>query len=454
MLRHRPHAFRIAVWLTLGCLAQASPSAEPIGPVGSPREYSASPTRPSSVAAVEAAQARVAAARAQPGTAASQLTQALTALGAARFEQGEYVSAEAAYREALQLAEQRGGANGVGLFEPMRGLGITLVEEGRHADAVPYLERALGIARAGYGVFDLRQQELLRQLAMSLTALGRADDAERHVLYSLHVAEKTYGVGDPNVAAAICQAADWFAATGQSGRALVAFKVALNIVHASLGEGDLAAVGPLRGLANVYMLEVSHPDSIRTPRNKGFHPVDSGGVPVSKPRVLNPEGERALQRALSIIDAHPQASFRLRIDTLVQMGDWFQIDKSPNEALPYYRRAARLMAEASPRPDVPALLDFPMRVFYPTPSIVAQNLATASSEVESHYVQVEFSVTAEGAVSEARIVEHDTTRRLAAQVLDAVRAARYRPRFIDDQPVATSAMSYREVFQTRAPREN
>ena len=56
------------------------------------------------------------------------------------------------------------------------------------------------------------------------------------------------------------------------------------------------------------------------------------------------EGEDALQRALRILDADPSATTpETRIETLIQMGDWYQIKKSPREALPYYQRAWQLI---------------------------------------------------------------------------------------------------------------
>ena len=48
--------------------------------------------------------------------------------------------------------------------------------------------------------------------------------------------------------------------------------------------------------------------------------------------------------------ADPEASPQTRIETLLQMGDWYQIKKLPREALPYYQRAWQVIcAEPSRR---------------------------------------------------------------------------------------------------------
>ena len=54
---------------------------------------------------------------------------------------------------------------------------------------------------------------------------------------------------------------------------------------------------------------------------------------------------------------------------------------------------------------------------------------------------------------DARIVDHDTRDRYARDILDAVRASRFRPKFVDGQAVATPGITYREVFWTAKPRE-
>jgi hypothetical protein len=181
--------------------------------------------------------------------------------------------------------------------------------------------------------------------------------------------------------------------------------------------------------------------------------MDSKGRLIVEPRELKQEGEYALQRAVKIVEEDPRASMQTRIETLIQMGDWYQIKKSPREALAYYERAWQLIHTAPSRLGSAATaLDLPVRVYYPTPQIVANVPTVAPEETRSHYVQIELTVAADGSVSAARIVDHDTRDRYARDVLDAVRASRFRPKFVDGQAVATPGVAYREVFWTGAPR--
>ena len=124
------------------------------------------------------------------------------------------------------------------------------------------------------------------------------------------------------------------------------------------------------------------------------------------------------------------------------------------EALPCYQRAWKLIHEAASLPSsAVTALNVPVRVYYPTPQIVSDVPAVSAQETRSNYVQVEFTVAADGSVRDARIVDHDTREQYAQEIFDAVRAARFRPKFIDGQAVAATGITYREVFWTGKPRD-
>jgi len=442
------HPLRIAHFLaSLGAASFAIAATDP----NAQSEYSRPRDAADSQIAVDDADAQVTAARARAAEDPWALAEALTSLGDALLLKRDYSGAEAAYGEALQIATQREGANSTRTLEPLRGLGYALAGSQRHDEAVPYMERALTMARAQRGVFDPEQMELLHRLSDSLTALGRQGEAERHMLYTLRLAEGTYGEGDPRIASAVCALGDWFTAVFRPISARYAYQVALDIVAHGVGADDLAAVEPLRGYARIDMQVVSYPEfALRTRGKKGKYAVDTHGHTLTGERKLTPEGESALKRALAILEAHGRdAPRQTLIDTLVQLGDWYQIKRLPREALPYYQRAWTLMT-ADRSQGTPGEFSFPVRVFYPTPTIAAPRPPAATAR-DAQFVQVEFTVDADGGVSAARIVDHDTSKRFAGQVLGAVRGARYRPKLVDGQPVATAAVRYREVLYVSAP---
>ena len=382
------------------------------------------------------------------------LEDSLSASGDAFLDAGQYAKAEASYNEALQLAEQHAGLESERVLPSLLGLGKTLAASGRHQQAVPRLQRALAIQRSQYGLFDLRQQDTLKTLAASLTALDRTAEAQDLMIYSVRAAEKNYGEGNPRVIPAVCDLGNWFAEVGMSPEARVTFQMALNIAGDREGLDAPILVEPLRGIARTYMRRMSYPESWLT-RPRPRPPCGpSGWCDMSRrvdiaPSGLNREGEQVLQRALRILEADPGASMPTLIETLIQVGDWRQIEKAPREALPYYQRAWKLIHEAASLPSSAATaLNVPVRVYYPTPDIVADVPKGRPEDAQAHHVQVEFTVAADGSVQDALIVDHDTSEQYAQEIFTAVRAARFRPKFIDGQAVAATGITYREVFWT------
>jgi TonB family protein len=321
-------------------------------------------------------------------------------------------------------------------------LGNALAASGHHQEAVPHLQQALRIQRSRYGLFDLRQLDTLKTLAGSLTALNRMPEAQDLMLYRVRAAEKTYGEGNPKVIPTLCDLGDWFSENLLSVEARMTFQMALAIVGTTPALKDPIIVEPLRGMARTRMRAQSYPQS------------GDGRLVLAKRQEFNREGEDALKKAVQIVESDPSpVTPATRIETLIQMGDWYQIKKSPREALAYYQRAWQLIRTTPNLPDsVTNAFNLPLRVYYPTPPIVTHIPGVPPEDTRFHHVQVEFTVTADGSVRNARIVDHDTRDKYARDVLDAVRDSRFRPKFVDGQPVEAPAITYREVFWTGKPR--
>ncbi|MGH8185577.1 MAG: TonB family protein, partial [Steroidobacteraceae bacterium] len=384
------------------------------------------------------------------------------------------------FNEALEIIEPRTGVASTRLLDPLRGLGYTLAASGRHREAIAPLDRALMIARRGHGLFDSSQQGVLRQLASSLTKTGRSAEAERHINYLMQIAERTYGRTDPRQVPVLCFAGDWYADTGNFMTARAIYRHAIEVVEGKLGSNDPTAVEPLRAIARSYTQElyfstlgIKTQSRERTPTDADGTSNESKGI---NPRYLSSDGEKALERALKILEAPAATDREALVPTLLQFGDWYQVKHQPDKAMRYYRRAAALSAKAGPAPSAtpiaaaaasasasaaarepPPPLSFPVRVYYPTPSQATRHTTLPREQVDETFVEVQFTVTNEGDVENAKVTDQSGTPRQASEALQAIRAARYRPKFVDGEPVETAGMTNREIFRTRkaeGPEDN
>lgn len=432
------------------CVADTAAAETPfIGALAPPKqEYRAETDRRDWSAAVREAQMLVAEARLDP-TQTLALADALSRLGTVQLRSADIAGAEATFAEALKLVERHHGSASSHTLAPLRGLGFSFAESGRHAQAIPYLDRALLIAHRTHGLFHPEQLSILRQLSRSLTLAGAPLEAERHVNYMLRVGEHVYGKNDPDIVALKCAVADWHAQTGDFDFARRHYREAIEIVEKRLGERSVALVTPLRRIAWSHIFEMEFElNGYIDPRDDEL-PISSLKPP--NPRYINPDGLRALKRALLVLESAPDAPRQLTIDTLIDVGDWYQIRDDSEEALHYYSRAAELIftdeadsAEAAHNP-----LAVPVRVYYPVPDVISRGNKLHPHESEEAYVQMELTVSAEGSVEEAKVIDESSSERQANEILGAIRDARFRPRFVDGVPVETKAMSFRQVLRVR-----
>jgi len=444
----------LSVLVGLGAMTTASVSdaaAPPRRPVVQ-QEFWAHYDKKDWGAAIQEATQLVDRARANAGQQPLALVTALTLLGNAQLSGGDKVSAEASYREALLIAEQQTGAASPVLLDPLRGLGYSLALLERHPEAIPVLERALIISRRSQGLFDPSQQGMLRQLASSLTHEGRIADAEKQVLYLLRIGEQAYGKRDPRMAPVLCVVGSWYVDTGYFTLGRDRFRDAIALVERKLGKNDPALVEPLRALARSYTQEIffvaqGYQPQHEYPQQAGFNGPEPKAI---NPKYLSGDGEKALERALAILDARPDTKPMQLTETLIQLGDWHQVKHQPEQALVYYRRAAVVVASMSePSPEAAAALSFPVRLYYPLPPLAMRNRQLSPERTDEKYVSVEFTVTGMGDVQDAKVVEQSGTSRQASEALEAIRASRFRPKFVNGEPVDTQGVVNREIFRTR-----
>ncbi|HEX7115986.1 MAG TPA: TonB family protein [Steroidobacter sp.] len=405
-------------------------------------------------AAIDVARKLVDKIRAQSPSDPLALAEALTLLGGAQLRNADNLGAESSFVEALGILERHVSSTSDRLIEPLEGLAYAYAETGRHQEAIPLLDRAVLITRRTYGLFDKGQRDMLNQLARSLSALGLVNQAERHMAYLLQISEHRYGKRDPRVVPTLCEIASWYADIGNFARAREMYRSAIDLAERKAGRNDPRVAEPLRGLASTYVKELQRsllrlkpfaPEQILTNADGSRDPIKP-----MNPRTLSDKGEEALARAVKILTSQPEPDEAAVVPALIELGDWFQIKHHPEKALHFYKQAAQLQTQSvAESADAQRLLAFPVRVYYPSPELATRYLRLSPDKVTETFVEVEFTVTAAGDVTNARVLEHNGTDRQVSETLEAIRAARFRPKFVGVEPVDTPGMKMREVFRTR-----
>ena len=93
-----------------------------------------------------------------------------------------------------------------------------------------------------------------------------------------------------------------------------------------------------------------------------------------------------------------------------------------------------------------------MRIYYPLPPLAMRNRQLSPEQIDEKFVSVEFTVTGNGDVQDAKVIEQNGTSRQASEALQAIRASRFRPKFVNGEPVDTQGVINKEVFKMRKPQ--
>ena len=390
----------------------------------------------------------------------TDLARALNNLGATQYRLGDFAAAEAAYARALKLVEEQQGSTSRRLLAPLQGLGLTYQAAGRHDAAAPLLERAVAISRRADGLFNPQQHELLRPLVDSLMALGRMQDADRSQLYDFRLSERQFGASDPRLLPALERLADWYTLTGRNIEARAAWQRVLAISadpHHLIPAGTLAA---LRGAADTYRLDYQNgaevvEDNSQRPGQRGFHTEsvdhDAFGrrlAMTNNEYRLESQGKELLEVALKLAERVQPPAPQAVAAVLVDLGDWQLLTERPERARPYFTRAWSLLPDTSSVAEGLAHpLGYPAQLLYRPPPAARRFHDQPLTLVTETATVAEFTVTADGRVTDVQIVENDAVETHAASFRTAIGKAIYRPRLVDGVPVATGKVRYRETFR-------
>ncbi len=414
--------------------------------------------------ALPAAQRVVALTEQELGSTHPDLVNALSNLGTTQLRLRDYDSAEVSYQRAMRLAESFEGGSSHALIQPLFGLGITHQATGDHQEAESMFRRAILLSRKLDGLYNPAQLPLSLALIDSLIARYELPDAEREHDYILKVSEQEFGNNDLRLLPALDRKARWYEMTGRYTGALDTHQRALDLVRDQAGKSDLRAVGPLRGIGRTQLLEFAH----------GAEPLDRVGAPARPLRLVGdtytppptfpggggpaytrprPRGEEALLEALRVLNDNADArNAALKAATLIDLGDYYLVGDQFDKALPRYQEAWRqLVASGSGT----AALSDPVRLLFRAPydSWGRRPEADDVTPATEHYVELEYTVTADGHAESVRRVASDVIGATERSVMAALRKARFRPRFVEGEPVSAAGIRVRQLVYARDPAE-
>ena len=377
---------------------------------------------------------------------------ALMNLALAQQRAGDFVAAEANYLRVIQLIETSGRLTSPRLARAHAGLATTYYAARRYDLAAAGLERAIALNRRAEGLFNEGQLPLLEKQADALTELGRFEEALIARRYALRLVSRKHGDRSLPYARELESLGRWYTRVRSYEASRATLRDAVQRVTSLDGADSMHLIGPLTAYAENARRWVADPQFQEMPavdpdRSAMFHDAVMPTPPNLAPGTITSEGQKALERAVAIVDAHPDASPALAVGVRVQLGDWYRVRLQPERALPYYKQAWQAAGKAPEGAALQnSLFGVPVLLHYIAPDGWDRYARRPPDEVERREVEIELTVTAQGGVSNPRAVSGATEPKLVSNALRALETARYRPRVVDGGPVETTGVRFIQPF--------
>jgi hypothetical protein len=313
------------------------------------------------------------------------------------------------------------------------------------------LERAVHALRRSGGLYDPRQLVLLNQLVELHSLQGDIDAAVAALAYMESISERVDGRLSMQHAATLAAIAGWHCRLGEFEGGRQRFRRSIERLRY---EHDRTLIGALLGLARCSYHELAA-EGVATslaPAESYRGPVlrenrMSIGSPAFRYRVhkiLRPEGDEAMRDAARLVEAATLIPEH-RVPVLLQVGDWFQAKDHTRSARRYYASAQRWSQRAVVADDP---LVAPVQVLYPVPALALRSSpAREEDSAPERHVEIEFTVRSDGRVDRERVLTREPGKSAADETLQALQAARYRPRMVDGKPVDTEGVRFRQAFK-------
>lgn len=404
-------------------------------------------------------QSAAAIAQQQPEPGGSQPSPAaLSDLAAAQFQRGDIAGAEDNYLRALTLLEDLEGISSPHFVAPLAGLGAIYANQGRHELAIDFYRRAIVISHRAHGLFNSAQTPLQDALASSYMALGLYTDAEACYRYLVQIAARNYGADDLRTLPALWQLGQWYESVYNYLSARLTYAHIYNLVRRESGNKNRDVIEALLAIARMYRMHFWDDPAVASQSFAAAEQLAIGPLPGIDSYVkrdfetfrLDRNGQRALQRALDVLEDQEDPPIDLLLKTLVEFGDWYMASRQPDLALDYYGRAARLAAARAPDTENPPL-QAPRLAVYHAPASATTYRLLPHSQLIVRNATFTLTVNARGEPTDITLVSSDMSDMQTFQVRQALQGARFSPRYEGEQPVATAGVEFTGQWYDRVP---
>lgn len=396
-------------------------------------------------AAIETIAALRARLEADPGETYLRLARTTINHGLLLANAGEIDPAIDVLTQAIKLIRENYGRFHQDLYRPYFARAVLKASKS-FEESTQDLRRAQHIIHRHGGVFAPDQIEAMRYLARLHENIGSHRKSDIDYRFMVQVSERSHGPDSVDLVPMLAEAAGYFARRGgmiplpriQAGslgggqeyeiyirdtifdESQSYFDRAIRIVEEHHGKDDLRLVPLLEGVADMRVRQ----------------------------RIGTGVGKRALERAVAIIDNNVSSDSGDIATALIRLGDIYTVTSDTRAARNYLRAWETLSSgDESMHAMRGRLFGFPTQLATSSETIpTLQRLPDDTTSGDQFYVEITYSVREDGRVVNIKIQDSNVPLKYRRHVRSRLESARFRPRMVDGELVATDGLSLRQNF--------
>ena len=376
----------------------------------------------------------------------------LANLGMVQASLGEYDNAMASLDPALEFMETVINPFSPILINISMARGLVLMQKREYERSNEALRRAQHITHRTGGVYTPEQLEIVNKIVRLNLREYKPGVADNMQEFRQRVAEQAYGEASEELIPIFQEIAGYYARRGSTiavmesagemayfsddvnsryyrdllfRRSFKLYERIIKIIEDNYGEDDLRLLGPLRGMANARLLQKHN----RT------------------------ASEKALERALAIVENNPDTDVPDRIRAMLDLGDMYTIT-GDGRATQIYVDTYQMMMDSEAFAEVAAdAFGSPTRLYPEASGIKYLNRApdAALAGAEDLYIELTYTVDENGRVSDVEVVDRNVPNEQVRLMRAHLLKTRFRPRILDGQPVSTNNLMLHQRYTVLPP---
>ena len=368
------------------------------------------------------------------------------------------------YEERAADLEATEGPHAEELIEVRLSLGLLHQQAGDHGRALEALQAALQSVRVNEGLYSMSQAPVLEAIIDSHVALGARDELRRDYERLFWLYQRNYGERNVGLVPVIKRIGQWyfdlynFSPPNTTVEPLIAaddlYAKALDILPEDTLSPDRAHI-----LYKVAVINHHVAEDMQDPM-LSHREIRAAMIPHGRPSpYLNEtavrqyyadqsffKGKRSLKQVVAAYEQNLPDTIMEYARALVFMGDWLTVQRRVLEGSRMYKKAWAALAEHNAAPaQVDELFGEPQ----PIEQLPIPGEQEPEHNEDSYYVDALLDVPESGWPRNIRIqaIHPPEETALHKRAERGIAATRYRPRYRNGQPVATSDVPLRFIFK-------